>query len=43
MTDSITVTKLGSHIGARVDGVRLGGDLDAATVEESARRCWHTR
>ncbi|BBZ45706.1 TauD/TfdA dioxygenase family protein [Mycobacterium parmense] len=33
MTDSITVTKLGSHIGARVDGVRLGGDLDAATVE----------
>ncbi|QIS15287.1 TauD/TfdA dioxygenase family protein [Nocardia arthritidis] len=27
-----TVTKLGAHIGARVDNVRLGGDLDAATV-----------
>ena len=34
MTDSITVTKLGSRIGARIDGVRLGGDLDAATVEQ---------
>src|SRR6202167_3080145 len=34
MTDSVTVTKLGSRIGARVDGVRLGGDLDPATVEE---------
>ncbi|KAA8965300.1 TauD/TfdA family dioxygenase [Mycobacterium sp.] len=29
----LTVTKLGSRIGARVDGVRLGGDLDTATVE----------
>ncbi|OHV03771.1 TauD/TfdA dioxygenase family protein [Mycobacterium talmoniae] len=28
-----TVTKLGSRIGARVDGVRLGGDLDPSTVE----------
>ncbi len=31
-TNSITVTKLGSRIGARVDGVRLGGDLDPASV-----------
>ncbi|MGW5316330.1 TauD/TfdA dioxygenase family protein [Nocardia thailandica] len=29
---ALTVTKLGAHIGARVEGVRLGGDLDAATV-----------
>ncbi|MFQ6391957.1 TauD/TfdA dioxygenase family protein [Nocardia sp. KC 131] len=28
-----TVTKLGAHIGAQVDNVRLGGDLDSATVE----------
>jgi alpha-ketoglutarate-dependent sulfate ester dioxygenase len=34
MTDSMTVTKLGSRIGARVDGVRLSGDLDAATVQQ---------
>ena len=34
MTHPVTVTKLGSRIGARVDGVRLGGDLDPATVEE---------
>ena len=34
MTDQITVTKLGSRIGARVDGVRLSGHLDPATVEE---------
>jgi alpha-ketoglutarate-dependent sulfate ester dioxygenase len=34
MTDSITVTKLGSRIGARVDGVRLSGELDAATAEQ---------
>ncbi|HTX98290.1 MAG TPA: TauD/TfdA family dioxygenase [Mycobacterium sp.] len=34
MTDQITVTKLGSRIGARVDGVRLGGDLDPAAVEK---------
>jgi alpha-ketoglutarate-dependent sulfate ester dioxygenase len=33
-TTPITVTKLGSRIGARLDGVRLGGDLDAATVDE---------
>src|SRR6201998_2938690 len=29
---TLTVTQLGSRIGARVDGVRLAGDLDAATV-----------
>jgi alpha-ketoglutarate-dependent sulfate ester dioxygenase len=34
MTDQVTVTKLGSRIGARVDGVQLGGDLGAATVGE---------
>lgn len=34
MPDQITVTKLSSRIGARVDGVRLGGDLDPATVDE---------
>ncbi|UXA08092.1 TauD/TfdA family dioxygenase [Mycobacterium sp. SMC-2] len=33
MTGQITVTKLGSRIGARVDGVRLGGDLDAEAIE----------
>jgi alpha-ketoglutarate-dependent sulfate ester dioxygenase len=33
MTDQVTVTKLGSRIGARVDGVQLGGDLDQATVD----------
>jgi len=33
MTHSVTVTKLGSRIGARVDGVHLGGDLDPAGVE----------
>lgn len=34
MTDSVTVTKLGSRIGARIDGVRLGGDLHPDTVEQ---------
>ena len=34
MTGQVTVTKLGSRIGARVDGVQLGGDLGAATVDE---------
>jgi alkyl sulfatase len=34
MTDQITVTKLGSRIGARVDGVHLGGNLDPATVDD---------
>lgn len=33
MTDTITVTRLGSRIGARIDGVRLGGGLDRATVD----------
>jgi alpha-ketoglutarate-dependent taurine dioxygenase len=27
------VVKLGAHIGARIDNVRLGGDLDAAVVD----------
>jgi alpha-ketoglutarate-dependent sulfate ester dioxygenase len=34
MTHPIAVTKLGSRIGARIDGVQLGGELDPATVEE---------
>jgi alpha-ketoglutarate-dependent sulfate ester dioxygenase len=34
MTDQVTVTKLSSRIGAQVDGVRLGGNLDPATVEQ---------
>ena len=37
MTNQVTVTKLGSRIGARVDGVRLGGDLDSRVVEEIHR------
>jgi alpha-ketoglutarate-dependent sulfate ester dioxygenase len=36
-TAPLTVTKLGSRIGARIDGVRVGGDLDAATVGEIRR------
>ncbi|EID17039.1 alpha-ketoglutarate-dependent taurine dioxygenase [Mycobacterium xenopi RIVM700367] len=32
-----TVTKLGSRIGARIDGVRLGGDLDPATLDTIRR------
>lgn len=36
-TYPITVTKLGSKIGARVDGVKLGGDLDPAAVNEIRR------
>lgn len=34
MTNSVTVTKLGSRIGARIDGVRLGGGLHPDTVEQ---------
>jgi alpha-ketoglutarate-dependent sulfate ester dioxygenase len=34
MTQPVTVTKLGSRIGARIDGVQLGGDLDLATADE---------
>ena len=34
MTEQVTVTKLGSRIGARVDGVQLRGDLDPTTVGE---------
>jgi alpha-ketoglutarate-dependent taurine dioxygenase len=34
MTDQVTTTKLGSRIGARVDGVKLTGDLDPGTTAE---------
>jgi taurine dioxygenase len=34
LTRSTTVHRLGAHIGARVDGVRLGGDLPEDTVAE---------
>jgi alpha-ketoglutarate-dependent sulfate ester dioxygenase len=34
MTDLVAVTKLGSRIGAEISGVRLGGDLPYAAVEE---------
>src|SRR5262245_60636745 len=34
MTQKIAVTKLTSRIGARIDGVRLGGDLHPAVVRE---------
>jgi taurine dioxygenase len=33
-TATLTVTQLGSRIGARIDGVRLSGDLDAVTLDE---------
>lgn len=33
MSNSPVIVKLGANIGARIDGVRLGGDLPAATVE----------
>ena len=33
-TDAVQVVKLGAHIGARLDGVRLGGDLPETTVAE---------
>ena len=38
MTQAVTVTKLTSRIGARLDGVRLGGDLEPDTVEEISTR-----
>jgi alpha-ketoglutarate-dependent sulfate ester dioxygenase len=31
---TMTVSQLGSRIGARIDGVELAGDLDAATVDD---------
>ncbi|UQX11551.1 TauD/TfdA dioxygenase family protein [Candidatus Mycobacterium methanotrophicum] len=34
---ALSVTRLGSRIGARVDEVRLGGDLDVDTVNEIRR------
>ncbi|GAA1872613.1 TauD/TfdA family dioxygenase [Pseudonocardia ailaonensis] len=33
-TGTVTVTRVAGHIGARIDGVRLGGDLSAGTVEQ---------
>ena len=33
-TSTLTVTQLGSRIGARIDGVQLAGDLDTDTVEQ---------
>jgi len=33
-TSTLTVTQLGSRIGARIDGVQLAGDLDAGTVDQ---------
>ncbi|EFV13673.1 TauD/TfdA dioxygenase family protein [Segniliparus rugosus] len=37
MATAIRVTKLGEHIGARIDGVRLGGDVAPETVEAIRR------
>lgn len=34
MAHKVAVTTLSSRIGARLDGERLGGDLDEATVDE---------
>ncbi|NKX86354.1 TauD/TfdA dioxygenase family protein [Nocardia coubleae] len=31
--DALRVVKLGAHIGARIDGIRLGGDLDVRSVD----------
>jgi alpha-ketoglutarate-dependent sulfate ester dioxygenase len=36
-TTPIAVTKLGRHIGARIDGVLLSGDLDASVVDQIHR------
>ncbi|OLO99198.1 taurine catabolism dioxygenase [Mycolicibacterium porcinum] len=36
-TAPLTVKKLGSRIGAQIEGVQLGGDLDASTVAEIRR------
>jgi alpha-ketoglutarate-dependent taurine dioxygenase len=33
-SSTLTVTQLGSRIGARVDGVQLSGDLDSAAVDQ---------
>ena len=37
MIGQMSVTKLGSRIGARVDGVRLGGDLDQDAIQTIRR------
>ncbi|MGL6234190.1 MAG: TauD/TfdA dioxygenase family protein [Segniliparus sp.] len=39
MDTGVSVTKLGEHIGARVDGVRLGGDMDPKALE-IVHRAW---
>ncbi|SKH58908.1 taurine dioxygenase [Mycobacteroides abscessus subsp. massiliense] len=39
MGNEIRVVQLGGNIGARIDGVRVSGDLDAATVEV-IHRAW---
>ncbi len=39
MTDQITVTRLSSRIGARIDGVRPSGDLAPASSRRSAKPC----
>lgn len=36
-TAPLTIKKLGSRIGARIEGVQLGGNLDATTVAEIRR------
>jgi alpha-ketoglutarate-dependent sulfate ester dioxygenase len=40
MTHPVTVTKLTSRIGARIDGVRLSGDLHPDTVEQIEQALW---
>jgi hypothetical protein len=36
VTGSIDVVKLGAYIGARIDGVQLAEDFDAATTTTSS-------
>jgi cytidylate kinase len=35
---TVTVQQIGGRIGARIDGVRLGGDLTAEAAARAARR-----
>jgi alpha-ketoglutarate-dependent sulfate ester dioxygenase len=39
-TTPLAVTKLGGHIGARIDGVLLGGGLDASVVDQIREALW---
>ena len=41
--ETVCVRKVGGRIGAVVEGVRLDGDLDEATVARSAPPCSSTR